>query len=246
MHIWIPLGDSSTNLLPDGVRLDGLPIQFQWEVRQGAGSREWGGRTKGEEAGAKGAAVVAAKQRGVAFDVATTGHHRVELAFRPTPHEQAGATTLDMAILPLVTSRLELSVPADVPAEVPGARGQLSLDRAHGRLTASLGPIDRLTVRGWSDPTGGEVKPPVVDVDELLWLKVQPGSVVLEARFDVRVREGKLTQLQLLEDPRLRRLPLEAGSPISEVRTEQGDLHTIYVGLGKGSSIERLSSCRFY
>ena len=188
---------------------------------------------KSDDAGAKGAASVAADQRGVEFDVGATGHHIVELAFRPTPHEQAGATTLDLAILPLATSRLELSVPADVPVEVPGARGQLSLDRAHGRLTESLGPIDRLIIRGWSDPAGGEIKAPVVDVDELFWLKVQPGSVVLEARFDVRVREGKLTQLQLLEDPRLRRLPLDAGSPISEVRTEQGDLHTIYVGLAQ-------------
>ncbi len=232
-RIWIPLGDSSTNLLPDGVRLDGLGIQFQWEVRHGAGGTE-PGAGKSADAGAKAEAGAPTEQRGVAFDVGAAGRHRVELAFRPTPHEQAGASTLDMAILPLATSRLELSVPAKVPVEVPGARGQLSLDRTHGRLTASLGPIDRLTVRGWSDPAGGEVKPPVVDVDELLWLKVQPGSVVLEARFDVRVREGKLTQLQLLEDPRLRRLPLEAGSPISEVRTEQGDLHTIYVGLAQG------------
>ena len=46
-HIWIPLGDSSTNLLPDGVRLDGVPIQFQWENRgQGPGVRGQGG---GEE-----------------------------------------------------------------------------------------------------------------------------------------------------------------------------------------------------
>jgi len=155
------------------------------------------------------------------------------LAFRPTPREQAGATILDMAIPPLATSRLELFMPADVPVEVLGARGQLLLDRAHGRLTESLGPIDRLTVRGWSDPAGGEVKSPVVDVDEMCWLRVRPGSVVLEARFDLRVREGRLTQLRLLEDPRLRRLPLEAGSPIGEVRTEQGDLHTIYVGLAQ-------------
>ena len=49
----------------------------------------------------------------------------------------------------------------------------------------------------------------------------------------MRVAEGRLTQLRLLEDPRLRRLPLEAGSPISEVRTEEGDLHTIYVGLAQ-------------
>ena len=206
--------------------------------RQGAGGRGRGPGVRGQaqgkrRGGSKGRAWRRRTQRGVAFDVAAVGHHHVELAFRPTPHEQAGATTLDFAILPLATSRLELSMPADVPVEVPGARGQLSLDRAHGRLTESLGPIDRLTVRGWSDPAGGEVKPPVVDVDELYWLKVRPGSVVLEARFNVRVAEGKLTQLRLLEDPRLRRLPLEAGSPISEVRTEEGDLHTIYVGLAQ-------------
>ena len=151
----------------------------------------------------------------------------------------AGATTLDFAILPLlVTSRLELSMPADVPVDLPGAWGQRSLDQARSQLTESLGPIDRLVVRGWSDPAGSDVKPPVVDVDEEYWLKVRPGSVVLEARFNVRVAEGRLTQLRLLEDPRLRRLPLEAGSPISDVRTEEGDLHTIYVGL-RSRSVDR-------
>ena len=235
-HVWIPLEDSGANpspvnLLPDGVRLDGKAVLFQWETRGQSSTLslrpEGGPGVRGQEEEA------ASGQRGVGFDVGAVGHYHVELAFRPSPQERAGATTLDFAILPLATARLELSMPADVPVEVSGARGRPSLDRAHGRLTESLGPIDRLTVRGWSDPAGGEVKPPVVDVDELYWLKVRPGSVVLEAKFNVRVAEGRLTQLRLLEDPRLRRLPLEVGSPISEVRTEEGDLHTVYVGLAQ-------------
>jgi hypothetical protein len=238
-HVWIPLGDPGTNplpvnLLPDGVRVDGHAIQFQWETRgQGPGVRGQGEETGSEAVGESDGKPAASGQRGVEFDVDADGHHQVELAFRPSPQERAGATTLDFTILPLATSRLELSIPADVPVEVPGARGRPSLDRAHGRLTESLGPIDRLTVRGWSDSAGGEVKPPTIDVDELYWLKVRPGSVVLEAKINVRVAEGRLTQLRLLEDPRLRRLPLEAGSPVSEVRTEEGDLHTVYVGLAQ-------------
>ena len=42
-----------------------------------------------------------------------------------------------------------------------------------------------------------------------------------------------MTQLRLLEDPRLRRLPLPTESPISEVRAEEGSLHTLYVGLAQ-------------
>ena len=83
-----------------------------------------GVRGQGQETGTGEASRVgkpaANEQRGVGFDVGAIGHHQIEIAFRPSPQERAGAATLDFAILPLATSRLELSMPADVPVEVPG------------------------------------------------------------------------------------------------------------------------------
>lgn len=248
-HIAIPFGDNDTNLLPDGLRVDGKTIPFQWEKVQPAARSESQTLRHTATANGRPAAGYGDKTeedgRVCTFNLVQAGHHQVSLAFRPTAHDLAGATTVSYPIPRLANSRLELSAPADARVEVPGARGEPSLDRSirrdssniadppASRLTERLGPIGRLTVHGWPTSNGGSAKAPVVDVDELYWLKVRPGSVTLDAEFNVRVAEGKLMQLRLLEDPRLRRLPLEAGSPIREMRTEEGELHTIYVGLGQ-------------
>jgi hypothetical protein len=200
-HVRIPFG-LGTNLLPDGVRLDGQPIRFHW-----AGSRE------------------------LVFDVADAGHHELKLAFRPTPTVTAAATTFDFAVLPVATARLELTVPSGLEVEVPSAQAALALDRQSGRLTGLLGPTDRVTVRS-TETSGHGATAAVADLDELFWLRVRPGSVVLETRFNFRVVDGTLSQIRLRADPHLRRLP-STDTSLAEVRTEQGEPQTIYVGLAQ-------------
>ncbi|HEV3415202.1 MAG TPA: hypothetical protein VG056_00230, partial [Pirellulales bacterium] len=202
-HVQIPFGGEGTNLTPDGVRLDGGAIQFEW-------------RNSG---------------RSLAIEVPLAGRHQLELVFRPTQRAANSVTEIDLAIPPLPSSRLELDFPTDAQVEIPSARGNLTRDVHGGRITGSLGPADRLMIR-CGEGAVLDSKPPVADVDELLWLRIRPGSVVLETRFSFRVAEGTLRQVQLLADPRLRRLPLEGGSPIALARTEAGDSRsTIYLGL---------------
>ncbi len=218
-HVRIPLDGPGTNLLPDGLRIDGQPAIFQWESNPD-------GVVSGDSDAAR---------RGVGFEIAAIGHHKISLAFRPMANDQPDATAIDFSIPRLATSRLELMKPTGVPIDLPNALGAPVIQRTKNKLvesiTQSLGPTDRISVRAWHESRTDAALPPVVDVDELYWLKVRPGSVTLEARFNVRVADGRLTQLRLLEDPRLRRLPLDSDSPISEVRTEEGELHTMYVGM---------------
>ena len=117
-------------------------------------------------------------------------------------------------------------------------RGALMLDRPTGRLSGLLGPAERVTVR--TTPESGRASTPAVaDVDELLWLRIRPGSVVLETQFNFRVVDGRLSEIRLRADPRLRRLPA-ADNSLGQVRIEQGDPQTIHVGLNEPAT-ERVS-----
>jgi hypothetical protein len=199
-RIRIPLRREGANLLPNGALLDNRQIQPDWE----------------------------ADGRALLFEVAQPGRYRLELALRPTMHLGSASAGFDLAVPPLATARLELALPSGAPAiEVPLATGAVRREEEPRRLTADLGPSDRLSVR-W--PSGGSAggAGPAVDVEELLWLKVRPGSLVLDAKFKLKIIEGQVRQLPLATDPRLRLLPLSgADAPTAEVRALPGQLQTI-------------------
>ena len=138
----------------------------------------------------------------------------------------------------MATARIELSVPAGLDVKIPSARGALMLDRPTGRLSGLLGPAERVTVRTTPESSRAST-PAVADVDELLWLRIRPGSVVLETQFNFRVVDGRLSEIRLRADPRLRRLPA-ADNSLGQVRIEQGDPQTIHVGLNEPAT-ERVS-----
>ena len=200
-HVRLPFGGALTHLVPDGVRLDGAPTRFAWE-------------NSGRE-------LAIEIPRGAA-------HVGVELpadAAQPRCHPAREAGHSGVA---LRGSRIES--PPDIQVEIPSAQGRVERDAASGLVSAAMGPADHLSVV-WGQAAALESKPLLAAVDELLWLKIRPGSVVLEAQFHVRVAEGRLRQIQLLADPRLRSLPLESGSPVAQIRTEIDDARTIYLGL---------------
>ena len=190
-RVRIPLGRADASLLPDGTRLDGRVIQPEWDADGG----------------------------GLLVDVPGPGQFHLELDLRPVWRMEDEAEWIDMAIPAVAESRLELSVPSGGPAvEVPSALGAIHLDDDPPRLVAQLGPTDRLRVR-W--PEGGFRASPsaVPEVEELLWLNVQPGSVVVDVRLKFSGADGQVRQIRMTCDPRLRLLPLEGDNlPMVEVR----------------------------
>jgi hypothetical protein len=193
-RVRLPFHRDEAKLLPDKSLLDGRQIQPEWE--------------------ADGSALI--------VDIAEPGQYRLELAMRPTA--RAGdAAGIDMAIPRLATSRLELTAPEGAPPlEVISAIGAVRREEQPARIVAELGPAERLTVR-WQDAADATASAPAVDADELFWLKIQPGSVVVEAKLKLRVVSGQLRRLQLVADPCLQLLPLAGpDAPAVQIHTPVG------------------------
>jgi len=174
-RVRIPLRREEANLLPGGVLLDARAVQPEWNADGDA----------------------------LTVEVSQPGTHRLELALHP-PMRIGDPAGFDLAIPPLATSRLLMDVPPGTgQVQVPSARGAVRVEEDPPRVAAELGPCQRLSVRWPQDPDAAAVGP-VVEVEELLWLNVRPGSVVLDARLKLHVVEGHAQRIELAADPRLR------------------------------------------
>ena len=199
-RVRIPVGSEGAELLPGGVLLDGREIESQWEPDAAA----------------------------LTFELAEPGQYRLELSLRPTLRNAGDPAGIDLAIPRLAASRLELTLPTDALAvEVPSACGGVSRESDPPRLAADLGPADRLTVR-WRQGASPGGANPAIDAEQLLWLKVQPGSVVIAAKFLLHAAEGPIEQVQLAVDPRLRLLPMSGDDPPSvQIASESGQTRVL-------------------
>jgi len=196
VRVRIPLGRAGVEPLADGITLEGRTIQPDWSDSEG----------------------------GLALDIADPGKYRLELTVKPTVQAADGKSMVQWTIPRLATSRLELSIPRDVPAvEFPSSLGAVVPEPNLSRLVVALGPTDRLQIawpEGEATSSGGSA----ADVEELLWLKIRPGAVVLDAVLNLRVMEGKIRDVQLAVDPRLRYFPPQVQpSSIAQATTLAGE-----------------------
>jgi hypothetical protein len=162
------------------------------------------------------------------------GSYRLDLELQPKIQSDGTTSGIDVAVPPLANATLLLTLPPDLPAiDLPTARGQIRVDKQRSELTAQFGASDRMVVR-WPSGAGAQAAAPTIDVDELIWMRVRPGTTILDAKFKFRVLEGRLRQIQLLADPRLRLLPSNnPQSPIAAVRATPGDPQRIDLELGR-------------
>ena len=203
-RVRVPLGRRGLASTPQTVRLEGQPVRIEWEPAGDAFS----------------------------LNVVEPGFYRLEIVLQPSIQAASAGSGLEIDIPRVSDSTLELTVPQDGPSlELPSSRGRRQYDSATGKLTANLGPTSRLTVR-WQEGTRIVERSQVTEVEELLWLKVQPGSLVVDARFKLRASEGRLRRLRLLVDPRLRLLPSTTADPtVAAVHVASGDPQTLDVDL---------------
>ncbi len=177
------------SLLPDGATLDGRVVQPEWQQDGNV----------------------------LSLEVAEAGRYHLELSLLPAMRSGAAQGGFDLSIPRLATSRLELSIPPDAPLiEVPSALGRTVYEGDPARVVAELGATDRLSVR-WPDGASRGSVEPAVDLEQYLWLKVQPGSVRLDTRLKLHLVEGRIREFLAAADPRLRLLPLAADSPVAQV-----------------------------
>ncbi len=163
--------------------------------------------------------------------------YNLELDLQPQSQSVATGPGIDLAIPPLTNATLELAIPPDGPSiELPTARGLIRVQKDRGVIRAELGACNRLAVR-W--PTGGgmDAAPPNLEVEELIWVKVRPGTTLIDAKLKYRVLAGHVRQVRLLADPRLRLLSSpNSQSPIVAVHTIPGDPQKIDLELSRDVS----------
>ena len=160
------------------------------------------------------------------------GEHRLELEIQTKIQSDATTSGIDVAILPLANSTVLITLPPDLPTiDLPTAHGRVQIDKDRNELSAQLGADNHLAVR-WPSGAGAQAAMPTIDVDELIWMRVRPGTTILDAKFKFRVLEGRLRQVQLLADPRLRLLPSNnPQSPVAAIRATPGDPQRIELDL---------------
>ncbi len=147
-------------------------------------------------------------------EVAQPGEYRLELALRPTMRGGSGPAGFDLAIPRVVGARLEPAAATNLPAlDIPSAAGAVRWDATAAAVDRRAGPADQLSPR-WSDAAAA----PAVDAEQLLWLRLLPGSVFIDAKLKLKVVAGQLQRLQWAVDPGLQMLPL-AGPDAPLVRT---------------------------
>jgi len=174
----IPLAAQGLAVLPATARLDGRTIDIAWDSSRAA----------------------------LEFVAGEPGDYRLEVALKPLVQSKGDGSSVELSIPRLPTTKVDVHLPPQIHSvELLGAIGQTNLREEHQTLTSWLGTTDRLAIR-WPHAVGSG-RAPTFDADELLWLKVRPGSIVLDVRIGLKVQAGQLGELELVADPRLRLLP---------------------------------------
>ncbi|HTU25170.1 MAG TPA: hypothetical protein VMF30_07220 [Pirellulales bacterium] len=208
VELEIPLGGEGISPVRGSAKLDGRPIEVDWP----AGADH------------------------LSFAADQAGFARLEISFLPTATGEGADVGFDATIPSLPMSALTAVFEGEpVALDIPTARGQVVQSAAAGSVQADLGPGGRLSVR-WPEERRASANRPHVDVEELLWVKLQAGSPMIDARFKCRSSEGPIRQLRVLADRRLQLLPAsDAPSPIVAVHATPGDPVTLDLDLSDAS-----------
>jgi len=178
VRLVLPIRQDQVYLLPNRARLDGRPASVAWE-------------SEGQM---------------LVVEIPEPGEANLELAFRPQVESRDGMLRCDVQIPRVPNARLRLQLPADAPAVAClTALGNVTAE-ASGERLISLGPADRLVLQWPSDPVLGVGAIPV-EAEQLMWLRIRPGAVVLDARLRFASPAGRLQEIGVLASPRLRLLP---------------------------------------
>jgi hypothetical protein len=118
-------------------------------------------------------------------------------------------------------ARLEILLPEDAPKILlPAANGKVVIDRETGLATAELGPTTRLVI-DWPRGAAGSGASEFA-IDQLDWLKIRPGGVLVTTRMRIRPLMGGVRTVRIAVDPRLRLSRFADSSLVESVNTIEG------------------------
>ncbi|HJT31499.1 MAG TPA: hypothetical protein VJ783_05565 [Pirellulales bacterium] len=180
-QVRIPLVREESPLVADSATLDRQPIELVWDD----------------------------KGRALVCDIEEAGEYVLQFRMLPETTDRAETTGLELTVPRVPSARLEVTAPPEaMPIQATGARGATTVAGDGRQVSVELGPIDQLAVRWLQKNLAAD---PVAEVEELLWLKIQPGSVVLDVRLNYKLDSGVLRRVELAADPRLWRIPGSEG-----------------------------------
>ena len=161
-RVRIPLRREEVSLEPGQAQLDDRPVQPEWE--------------------ADGSALL--------LEIAEPGEYRLELTLRPIGAARQPSCRPRSGDSPRADLAAGVQRAGGRPAgRVPFRPGRRPLGRSQSRWTAELGPADRLAVALAGCRPGG--RGTIVDVEQLLWLKIEPGCVLLDVRMKAKAAGGQ-------------------------------------------------------
>lgn len=170
---------------------------------------------------------------GIVFRFDSAGTYELELSMRP-PRGDSAASGLEISVPPAPRATVDVSLPSDPPSvEVASATGVVTRSADGRKLSADLGPTDRLAIQ-WDRAGTTRGAASTAEVDSWLWLHVQPGSVTLNARLDVKGIKAPLKELWLSVDPRLRPLAVaDRSGLVAAVQATSGDPQSVRIELSR-------------
>jgi hypothetical protein len=218
-HVTLPLKRKEVLLQSGGARLDGMPLNSSW--------RESGS--------------------GLICVVPTPGKYRLELAFS-SPLQDAGqqrALSLSIPRSPTAVARVShpSAAAAWTSATALGTRGTEPA-AAGSSWQVDLGSAAELTIQT-NVATPAALSQPAVEAEQLLWWKVRPGSVVVDAVCKFRPLTGALEEVQLRFDPSLRLFSLDDSPQFARHWVENGAASTLHVALANPTEEEVVIRPRF-
>ncbi len=194
VRLVLPIRQDQVYLLPNRARLDGRPASVAWE--------------------SEGPLLV--------VEIPEAGEADLELAFRPQVERRDGPAALRSADSPRAECRdCDCSCPTTSRTSIARRVLGPTTTEATGERVLALGPADRLVLQ-WPTAAAATAGPPAVESEQLLWLRIRPGAVVLQAKVRFQSAGGRLPEVALLASPRLRLLPHRGVGPGPRDSTTRG------------------------
>jgi hypothetical protein len=218
-QVTLPLQRQQVLLQPGGAQLDGTPLTASWQ-----------------ETGS-----------GLTCVVPSPGKYRLELAFS-SPLKEAGQQREFALAIPRAPQALaRVSHPSGAAswtsAAALGSHGARPAP-AGSSWQVDLGAAAELAIQSNAAAPAGQAQQ-AVEAEQLLWWKVRPGSVVVDAVCKFRPLSGSLGEVLLRFDHSLRLFSLDDSPQIARHWVETGATNTLHVALVEPTSEEVVIRPRF-
>ncbi|MGI8978421.1 MAG: hypothetical protein ACR2FY_04275 [Pirellulaceae bacterium] len=160
------------------------------------------------------------------LEIERPGQYQLALAFSAAAKPENGTAKWDFSIPKTPRSALRIKSPLR-PADwlMPGALGAVAKALDSDDLLIELGPTASFNVSRKDQRRPADN---ATEAEQLVWWKLRPGSVTADVLVRVRPVTGKINEVKLLADSRLRLLPLENETRVSRVWVEEGEFNTIH------------------